>query len=151
MRKGTELIQIGELAQETRTSIDTIRYYEKEKLLEKPKRSESGYRLYSNEAVERLKFIRKAQQLGLTLSEIREIIGCSREGLGPCCSLVRELFEGKIKEFETKISELSRMKRNIEKLISEWVPVRDAKKRPYTVCPQIERGPKKKRRSSLRK
>ncbi len=146
MKKNAVLMQIGELAQQTKTPIDTIRYYEKETLLEKPKRSDGGYRLYSNEAVERLKFIRKAQQLGLTLSEIREIIGCSREGLGPCCALVRELFEKKIQEFEIKISELSRMKRNIEKLLSEWVPMRDAKKKPYAVCPQIERSPKKKRR-----
>lgn len=146
MKKDAVLMQIGELAQQTKTSVDTIRYYEKLELLEKPKRSDGGYRLYSKEAVERLKFIRKAQQLGLTLSEIREIIRCSREGLGPCCSLVRVLFEEKIRKFETKISELSRMKKNIEKLLSEWVPAREAKKRFYVVCPQIERGTKKTRR-----
>lgn len=146
MNRSKEFMQIGDLARKTETSIYTIRYYEQEQLLEKPQRSDGGFRLYSNEAVEKLKFIRKAQQLDLTLSEIKKIIQCSQEGLKPCCTLVKKLFEEKIKDFEEKISELTQIKVNLEKLLSEWIPISQAKRRSYTVCPQIEREPKQKKR-----
>ena len=138
--------QIGEVAKASETSIDTIRYYEKLGLLEKPIRSEGGFRLYLKEIVERLRFIKRAQVLGFTLGEINGIMQCSKEGLKPCCDLVKKLFTKKIAEFETKIHELERMKMDLKTLLSEWVSLKEAKKRSYAVCPQIEREPKKKRR-----
>jgi DNA-binding transcriptional MerR regulator len=141
-----ERYQIGEVAKASETSIDTIRYYEKLGLLEKPVRSMGGFRLYSKEAIEKLRFIKKAQALGLTLGEIKGIMQGSKEGLKPCCGLVRKLFTGKITEFESKIKELQGMKKDIETLLSEWVSPKETKKRSYAVCPQIEREPKKKRK-----
>ncbi len=138
--------QIGEVSKEAGTSIDAIRYYEKSGLLEKPTRSEGGFRLYSKETIEKLRFIKKAQALGLTLTEIKGIMQCSKEGLKPCCDLVRKLFTKKIEESESKIKELQRMKKDLETLLSEWISPKEAKKRSYAVCPQIEREPKKKRR-----
>ncbi|MBI4357995.1 MAG: heavy metal-responsive transcriptional regulator [Candidatus Omnitrophica bacterium] len=139
-------VQIGEVAKTTGTSIDTIRYYEKLDLLEKPIRSEGRFRLYSREAVGKLRFIKKAQSLGLTLKEVKGIMQCSQQGLKPCCDLVRKLFTKKIEEFESKIKELQKMKKDLETLLSEWVSTKEAKKRSYAVCPQIEREPKRKRR-----
>jgi len=138
--------QIGEVSKEVRTSIDAIRYYEKSGLLEKPIRSEGGFRLYSKETIGKLRFIKKAQALGLTLGEIKGIMQCSKEGLKPCCDLVRRLFTKKVEEFESKITELEKMKRDLETLLSEWISQKDAKKRSYAVCPQIEREPKTKRK-----
>lgn len=138
--------QIGEVSKEVGTSIDAIRYYEKSGLLEKPSRSEGGFRLYSKETIEKLRFIKKAQALGLTLGEIKSIMQCSKEGLKPCCDLVRKLFTKKIEESESKIKELQRMKKDLETLLSEWISPKEAKKRSYLVCPQIEREPKKRRR-----
>jgi MerR family transcriptional regulator, copper efflux regulator len=138
--------QIGEVSKEAGTSIDAVRCYEKWGLLEKPTRSEGGFRLYSKEAIEKLRFIKKAQALGFTLTEIKRIMQCSKEGLKPCCDLVRRLFTKKIEEFESKIKELQRMKKGLETLLSEWISPKEAKKRSYAVCPQIEREPKKKRR-----
>lgn len=146
MERSKKTMHIGDLAQRAGASIHTIRYYEEEGLLEKPQRSDGRFRLYSNEAVERLKFIRKAQQLGLSLSEIKKIIRCSQEGLKPCCSMVKKVFEEKIKEFERKIAELTEMKANLEKLLAEWIPLSQAKRRSYAVCPQIEKEPKVKKR-----
>jgi len=146
MKSGNSQFQIGEVARETGASIDTIRYYEKLGLLEKPSRSEGGFRLYLREAIEKLRFIKKAQGLGLTLKEIQGIMRCSEDGLKPCCDLVRRLFTKKITEFESKIKELQRMKRDLEALLSEWIGPKEASKRSYTVCPQIEREPKKRRR-----
>lgn len=141
-----EPLQIGVLAKATGVSVDTIRYYEKLKLLEPPARTEGGFRIYLPKSVEKLRFIKKAQGLGLTLGEIRGIMRCSQEGLGPCCDLVRRLFTKKLAEFEKKIAELRRTKKNLESLLSEWVSPREAKKRSYAVCPQIEREPRKKAR-----
>lgn len=135
--------QIGEAARETGTSIDTVRYYEKVGLLDKPIRSVGGFRLYARETIEKLRFIKKAQALGLTLTEIKGIMQCSKEGLKPCCDLVRRLFTKKIDEFESKIKELQKMKRDLETLLSEWISPKEARKRSYAVCPQIEREPKK--------
>ena len=138
--------QIGEVSMEVKTSVDTIRYYEKLGLLEKPIRSEGGFRLYPKESIEKLRFIKKAQALGLTLGEIKGIMQCSSEGLKPCCDLVRKLFTKKVDEFESKIKELQKMKRDLETLLSEWISPKEAGKRSYAVCPQIEREPKKKQR-----
>ena len=77
------LLQIGEVARESGTPVDTIRYYEKTGLIEKPSRSEGGFRKYARESVEKLRFIRKAQSLGFSLREIKGIIQCSKEGLKP--------------------------------------------------------------------
>jgi len=146
MKSGNSQFQIGEVARETGASIDTVRYYEKLGLLDKPIRSDGGFRLYPKEAIDKLRFIKKAQSLGLTLSEIKGIMRCSEEGLKPCCDLVRKLFTEKITELESKINELQKMKKNLEALLSEWIGPKEANKRSYTVCPQIEREPKKRRR-----
>src|SRR5215204_6490558 len=67
-------LKIGEVARQTWLSIKTIRYYESRGLLEKPPRTEGGYRLYGPEEVARLRFVQRAKLLGLTLEEIRELV-----------------------------------------------------------------------------
>ena len=68
-------LSIGKVARGAGVPIDTVRYYEREGLLEKPVRTSSGYRQYPPDAVARLQFIRQAKDLGFTLSEIRELLG----------------------------------------------------------------------------
>lgn len=114
-------LQIGEVARQSGASIDTIRYYEKEGLLKKPFRSAGGFRLYPAEVVGQLTFIRKAQDLGLTLKEVKSIMCCGDKGLGPCCDLTVDLFSAKIAEFEEKISELQRMKKKLKTVLGGWV------------------------------
>ena len=65
---------IGQVAREAGIGIETVRFYEREGLLEKPARRESGYRQFEAEAVVRLRFIKQAQRLGFTLREIRELL-----------------------------------------------------------------------------
>lgn len=141
-----ESLQIGDVAEASGTTVDTIRYYEKLSLLEKPVRTEGNFRLYSVEAVGKLRFIKKAQALGLSLNEIKGVMQCSEEGLKPCCDLVRSLFTQKIIEFGAKIKELHRMKRDLERRLSEWVAPGEGKRRDYTVCPQIERPVRRKKK-----
>ena len=71
MNKG---MKIGEIAKATGLTTKTIRYYELNRLLEEPDRTDSGYRLYGTKDVERLEFIKKAKRMGLSLEEIRDIL-----------------------------------------------------------------------------
>src|SRR5208282_2082474 len=96
MEKIQASLQIGQVSKASRVSIHTIRYYEKEGLLKSPIRSEGGFRLYPAEAVDQLAFIQKAQAMGLTLKEIKNIMCCGDKGLGPCCDMTVDLFSKKI-------------------------------------------------------
>ena len=115
--KNPSFLQIGEVAEKTGLSIHTIRYYEKRGLLTAPPRKPGGFRLYPVETVERLSFIQKAQDLGLSLKEITEITCCGDKGLGPCCDLTVDLFSKKIHEFEEKTRELNRMKKKLKTVL----------------------------------
>jgi len=131
-------IFIGELSKRTGIRINTIRFYEHQGLLDPPRRTVSGYRLYEPETLEKLLFIKKAQRFGLTLGEIRTVIQNSKKGIGPCCDHVRKLIDKKVAEFDQTIKELHEMKRGLRTLIQKWMPVQEAKRQHYVVCPQIE-------------
>ncbi len=146
MTKGYNGLQIGSVARKSGVPIDTIRFYEKSRILEKPIRSPGGFRLYSGEAIERLRFIKKAQGLGLNLGEIKRIMTASKKGLEPCCDLVHRVFTEKIRELDSNINEMKKMRGDINSLLTDWIPPRRARKRDFAICPQIERPVKKNRR-----
>lgn len=137
---------IGELSKRIDVPVKTIRYYEDFGILDKPKRTGSDYRVYSQKDVNKLLFIKKAKELGLKLSEIKEIICCAEEGIRPYCSLVRNLFTKKIKEYENKIVELNTTKKRLEEKLSKWIKQKQVKKMKYSVYPQIEKTEVKKGR-----
>ncbi|MEX1081695.1 MAG: MerR family DNA-binding protein [Halofilum sp. (in: g-proteobacteria)] len=99
---------IGRLAKATEVGVETIRYYEREGLLEPPDRTASGYRLYPPKAVERLGFIRRAKALGFSLAEIRELLGLA-DPRGDRAK-VKALTEHKLAEIDQRIEELRRMR-----------------------------------------
>jgi DNA-binding transcriptional MerR regulator len=98
-------MQIGKVSEQTGLSVDAIRFYEKQRLLERPPRSEGGFRLFHAEDVERIQFIRRAQQLGFSLPEIRELLVLAGED-GEVCSHIRELLQVKVAVVRNKIREL---------------------------------------------
>lgn len=102
MKNSGKPFQIGTIAKRSGASIHTIRYYEKEGLLDGPGRTSGGFRVYGPETVERLLFIQKAKDFGLTLEEIKKITCCGDKGLGPCCDLTVKLFNRKAKELGTR-------------------------------------------------
>ncbi len=107
--------RIGELAERARTSTDTVRYYERLGLLGAPHRAENGYRLYTDTDLGRLQFIRRAKRLGLSLEEIRGLLGIAEEGAcGPLRHQVAELLARKIKACEAQLAELAAFKANLE-------------------------------------
>src|SRR5579871_5717071 len=87
--------RIGQVAQETGVSIDTIRFYEKQGLLKRSPRTEGGFRLFGLSDIETLKFVRKAQELGFSLNEIRELL-ILRSDHVPACSHVKELLDQRL-------------------------------------------------------
>lgn len=99
-------LYIGELAKRVGTNPKTIRYYEGLGLLSNPERTESGYRLYAESDVERLRFILSAKALGLTLHEIKEIVDLWARGTAPC-GHVSHLLEEKLTMLDAKIQELT--------------------------------------------
>lgn len=105
----------GQLAKKAGVNIETIRYYERKGLLPKPIRRESGYRQYSDEAVRRVQFIRRAKDLGFTLREIHELLSL-RHDPGTPCSTFRNRAGSKIEDIEAKIRTLQGMKKALVKL-----------------------------------
>ncbi len=109
----TRDLQIGKVAEKTGLSIDTIRFYEKERLLSEPPRSEGGYRLYSERHIEHLLFIRKAQELGFSLAGIRELLIVQDEGTG-ACTHVYELIRQRLRTVRQKIADLKRLESHLK-------------------------------------
>jgi MerR family mercuric resistance operon transcriptional regulator len=109
------LLTIGELARRCGTSVDTIRYYERERLLPRPQRSPSRFRLYEPAAVARLRFIRQAKGLGFSLDEVRELLAL-RVDRSKTCGDVRTRARAKIAEIQARIDDLARMKAALDRL-----------------------------------
>ena len=103
-------MRIGVLAAETDTSVETLRYYEAEGLIPEPRRSESGYRLYSAQDVRRVSFIRRARGMGFSLKETAELLSLQVEKEAATCGEVKTLAEKKLSVIEEKIAELNKMK-----------------------------------------
>ena len=96
---------IGELSHRVYVPTQTIRYYERLGLLDAPERTESQYRIYSEEAVERLQFIQKAKLYGLSLDEIKQLIKIRVEGVPPCTSL-KAMVKKHLDELDYHIQEM---------------------------------------------
>src|SRR5262245_5989173 len=88
-------LTIGNVAKESGVNLETIRYYEREGLLPEPQRTETGYRMFSRSAISRLRFIKRAQQLGFSLKEIKEILAL-RMDTNKSCADIRERAKAKI-------------------------------------------------------
>ena len=125
-------LTIGKVARSAALAIDTVRYYEREGLLEKPARTTSGYRHYRPDVVARLRFIRQAKELGFTLREIKELLTLRVEA-GRSCADVRARAERKIADVEQRVATLMRMKRALVKLASSC-----SGRGPTSECPILE-------------
>ena len=108
-------LTIGRLAKKAGVNLETVRYYERRGLLPRPPRSESGYRLFPDEAAGRLRFIRRAQELGFSLAEIRELLSL-RVSRTAKRTDVRTRAEAKIADIDARIRSLHSMKRALYKL-----------------------------------
>lgn len=109
-------MKIGQLAQRAEVNIDTVRYYEREGLLPKPERLSSGYRIYGEGDVKRLRFVRRAKALGFTLPEIRELLELSHSRDDDMAAMKAAALD-KIVDVKARIAELERMRVALEGLV----------------------------------
>ncbi|WP_448101921.1 heavy metal-responsive transcriptional regulator [Luteibacter jiangsuensis] len=109
-------LTIGRVAQSAGVAIDTIRFYEREGLLPAPRRRPSGYREYDMGTVARLRFIRRAKDLGFTLEEVRELLALSADRHGGVEG-VRERAAARLHAIEERIAELQRVRDGLAELV----------------------------------
>jgi len=109
----------GELARLVGVSTDTLRHYERLKLLTAPARTSGGYRNYSPECVQRVRLIRRALKLGFSLGELRTILRI-RDGGGAPCERVRALAQSKLRQLNQQIKDLSALRNNLSAVLKDW-------------------------------
>jgi MerR family transcriptional regulator, mercuric resistance operon regulatory protein len=102
---------IGQLSTETGVGIETIRYYEKVRLLPKPPRTQGGHRLYTNDHLKRLMFVRRSRELGFTLDEVCNLLRMVDGGF--TCGQVKTAAVEHLKDIRSKISGLRKMERTL--------------------------------------
>jgi MerR family mercuric resistance operon transcriptional regulator len=113
-------LTIGQVASRAGVGVETIRFYERKRLIEHPERPLGGYRKYGPEVVSRVRFIRRAKELGFSLREIAELLAL-RLDLELSCDEVRSRAEAKIGDIELRMATLGRMKKALENLVTACV------------------------------
>jgi MerR family transcriptional regulator, copper efflux regulator len=109
---------IGRVADAAGVSIDTMRFYERQGLIAKPRRTVAGYRIYADEVLDRLRFIQDAKQLGFSLKEIRELLSLGVKSTAECGPVTRKA-EAKLAAMNVEIARLKRMSRTLEKMVHD--------------------------------
>lgn len=127
-----EVLTIGEVAKAAEIGVETVRFYEREGLIAEPPRRASGYRQYPREAIRRLRFIRRAKELGFTLREIGELLSL-RVDPSTTCADVRAMAREKIEDIDGRVAELHRIKDVLERLARSC-----RGKGPTSECPILD-------------
>ena len=111
------MLKIGELATRSGLSRDTLRFYERQAVLPKPARTQAGYRLYGPEVVERLHFIKRAQALGFSLTEIKNLLDGFQDPEE--CAQVKRFLEQKLAELDRKMREMQALRDLMSRYLAE--------------------------------
>jgi MerR family copper efflux transcriptional regulator len=125
-------LTIGRLAQAAGVGIPTVRFYERRGLLPRPQRRASGYRSFDPDVVQRIRFIRHAQELGFSLKEVEDLLDLRMDPRRSCADVRQRAME-KIADIDAKVAGLARMRKVLDRLV-ETCPG-DA---PTTDCPILE-------------
>jgi MerR family mercuric resistance operon transcriptional regulator len=125
-------LTIGQVARRAGFGIETVRFYERKGLIDEPPRRTSGYRQYPASVISRLRFIKRAKDLGFSLREIKELLSLRVEPT-TTCSDIQKRAEAKIADVEGKIRSLERMKEVLTRLTASYGGVG-----PVSECPIVE-------------
>ena len=125
-------LTIGQLAKQANVNLETIRYYERRGLIPEPPRSESGYRQYCGDDLQRTRFIKRAQALGFTLKEIAELLSLRVEP-GTSCTTVKERVQAKIADVNRRIEDLEQMRDALLSLSKRCIG-----RGPVSECPILD-------------
>ncbi|MEL6461557.1 MAG: heavy metal-responsive transcriptional regulator [Cyanobacteria bacterium J06621_15] len=133
-------LKIGELAKQTGLTVGNLRYYSDIGLLQPVHRGGNGYRYYAPNASEQVEFIKKAQSLGFTLEEIKQILDVRNGGEIPC-NLVQSLLNNKIEQLAIQIKQMTLFKRELEEYRAMWANQQQSSLKLEVVCPLIDSVP----------
>ena len=129
------MLTIGNVARRVGVRPSALRYYETQGILRPAARRPNGYRIYSDDAVKVLSFVKRAQSLGITLSEIKPLLNLASRGDKPC-SHVKQLARRHLAEVNDKIRELQALRDELRTLLQRKV----SRPHEHEVCPIIERS-----------
>src|SRR6266481_6299899 len=134
-------LKVGTVAKAAGVGVQTLHYYERLGLLPKPQRSTANYRLYSSDAIRRVKFIKKAQAIGMTLEETKQILDLKDHGREPCRKVV-ELGQKHLQEIDAHLTRLRAYRRALAQAVGAW-PKKNLSERHCAgeFCDLIERIP----------
>lgn len=127
-------LRIGELAAATGVPRSTLRFYERRGILPPPARTPSGYRAYDREAIDQVRFVRKAQAVGLRLADVRDVLRAAAAGRSPCAHVRRRL-EVRLREVERQLAELRSLRSALQDALGR---LDAAPARPGPRCSVIE-------------
>jgi len=134
-------LKAGELAERAGVGVQTLHYYERLGLMPKPDRSAANYRLYPLDALRRVQFIKKAQALGFTLEEIKDILGLREQGRAPC-RCVADVARKHLGELDARIAALQEFRRSLAAVVPKWEKeTASQRKCAGEFCDLIERLP----------
>lgn len=133
-REGT--FTIGELAARTGMTPDALRYYERLRVIAPVRRTAGGYRVYTLETIERVRFIKQAQLHGLTLAEIRELLQLDTRGGVGRCRRVQRLLQRKLAELDTRLMQLQEFRQSLQGYLAQCD--RTLAESPEGECPVVE-------------
>jgi MerR family transcriptional regulator, copper efflux regulator len=138
MNVAAPLLKIGEVSAKSGLPIKTIRYYDEIGLLAPTvERSTSGYRLFRRQVVDRLAFIKRAQALGLSLTEVKEILAVHDQGDLPCHT-VKQQIEGKVEQLTDQIHQLEMLRTELQTVLARWQENFPSQVVETTICPNLE-------------
>lgn len=142
-------MQIGELARRASVNIQTVRFYERQKLLPQPARKPSGYRVYGEGDLRRLLFIRQAKALGFSLEEIREILVMRARGACPCGRVI-SLAERHLGNIRETIRNLAGFEKQLSQAVRKWKNSAQPRLAANEFCALIERTMEAENRATKR-
>lgn len=116
MRKN-EIVTIGRLAKAAQVNIQTVRFYERQGILKPVSRAVSGYRIYDEKSLKKLKFIIRAKKLGFSLKEINDLLGLRVRSVDTC-ERVRKKAQGKLTDIQRKILQLRKIEKTLKELVA---------------------------------
>ena len=126
-------MQIGEVAQRVGLATSAIRFYEDRGLIPEPERTESGYRDYEPGVVDRIRFIRAGQAVGLTLRELDDILQIRDQGESPCRH-VTDVLVARVREVDQRIEELRELRRDLDRVRKTASALDPADCPPESIC-----------------
>lgn len=126
-------LSIGGLAKRAGVGVETIRFYERQGLIKRPQKQSSGFRKYDSENARQIRFIKRAQELGFTLKEVKELLGLKVSAIGTCGE-IKKRADLKLSEIDKKIADLKRMKRSLKDLSGHC----SGGKAPLSDCPILD-------------